>query len=471
MYLKKNWAHLATSRFNTKPRAVMMTFFCLSTLALLNQSVDAAETRLLFDKSFRSQDLIAAQALLNQGDALGAYRLLEPLEARYAGDPNYDYLFGFAAVESNNATRGAFALERVLANDPNNQDARAEMAKAHLILGEIESSKQEFHHVLAQNPNVETKRSVEKLLTAIQKLDGTTTTFGAYLEMGLGYDSNVSSAPNLSTVSVPLFGGALLDLGESGQALSDTAFNWAGGLSFRQPLNANVAAFGSISLTGKNNREENAFDTQSLDVNVGMQYRLHQHNFTLALQDNRFELDSEKFRHAYGATGQWQYTVDAYNQAGLYAQYTRLKYDGNAFRHADRAVLGANIAHVFDGDLTPISYISLYGGREDATNAQADFLDQTIAGMRFGGQLTVNRALQLDALWSLERRYYDEPDTVFAIKREDKQYDSSIGISYYPARDWLIRPQLIYSKNNSNIELNAYNRTLFNISVRKDFRW
>ncbi len=97
-------------------------------------------------------------------------------------------MFGFAGVESGNVTRGAFALERVLAVDPNNKDARTEMAKAHFLLGETQASKTEFNNVLALNPDAQTKKTVENLLTAIQKLEGTTTTFGAYAEFGLGAD-------------------------------------------------------------------------------------------------------------------------------------------------------------------------------------------------------------------------------------------------------------------------------------------
>ena len=214
-----------------------------------------------------------------------------------------------------------------------------------------------------------------------------------------------------------------------------------------------------------------AFDTQSLDINAGMQYRMNQHSFSLGLQDNHFALDNEKFRHAYGATGQWQYNVDTRNQAGFYTQFSRLKYPNNSFRDADRVVIGANVAHVFDGEWTPVSYISLYGGRENAKNKDADFLDQTIAGMRVGGQLNVSNALQFDALMSVEKRYHDESDTVFLIKREDKQYDAIVGLSFIPARDWTVRPQLSYTNNSSNIDLNDYDRTIFYVNVRKDFRW
>lgn len=78
-----------------------------------------------------------------------AYQLLELLEADRAGDVDYDYLLCVAAVESGNSTRCAFALQRVLAINPNHKDARAEMAKAHYLLGEKDAAKAEFNNVLA----------------------------------------------------------------------------------------------------------------------------------------------------------------------------------------------------------------------------------------------------------------------------------------------------------------------------------
>ena len=171
--------------------------------------------------------LIQAQSLIRQADYKKAYQLLEPLEDARAGDMQYDYLFGVAGVESGNVTRGAFALERVLAVEPNHQDARAEMAKAHFLLGEKEAAKQEFNYVLGLEPDAKTKLSIEKLLTAIEKTEGTTTTFAAYLDLGLGWDSNVSSAPSISSISVPLFGGLAFALGKDAQEKSDNFMNLA----------------------------------------------------------------------------------------------------------------------------------------------------------------------------------------------------------------------------------------------------
>ena len=419
------------------------------------------------------QDAVTDEAnkLIGKRDFTAAYLLLEPLESERAGDIDYDYLLGVAAVESGNTTRGAFALERVLALDPSNKDARAEMAKAHFLLGEIDASKLEFNNVLKQSPDAVTKKTVEKLLNAIDKIEGTTTTFGAYLEFGLGYDSNVSSAPGITSIAVPVFGGALLDLGNGAKEKSDNFISMAGGVSFRHPFTPQLAAFGTVSGNQKINGSEIEFDTSTLDFNAGLQYRLSQNNFTVAVQDNHFDLNDDPFRHAYGATAQWLYNIDANNQAGLYTQYSRLKFNGNDFRNADRSIVGVNAAHVFKGDLSPVIYGSIYGGREDARNSQADFLDQDIAGMRLGGQLSFSSQWQLLGSLAAELRYNDEQDPAFLKKRKDSQYDASLSLNFIPARDWSIKPQITYTKNDSNIVINDFDRTIISVTVRKDFSW
>ncbi|MBV5334075.1 hypothetical protein JZU57_02360, partial [bacterium] len=75
-----------------------------------------------------------AKALLDQGKAGEAFQLLDAVEGARAGDANFDLLFGIVALEARQNTRSVFALERVLAVQPNNARARAEIARAYLAL-------------------------------------------------------------------------------------------------------------------------------------------------------------------------------------------------------------------------------------------------------------------------------------------------------------------------------------------------
>ena len=90
-----------------------------------------------FSSALAADDaLTEATSLIQNGKAREAYELLAPQESEQAGNPEYDYLLGLSAVESGNAVRGIFALERALAVAPNHSGARAAIARAHFMLGE-----------------------------------------------------------------------------------------------------------------------------------------------------------------------------------------------------------------------------------------------------------------------------------------------------------------------------------------------
>src|SRR5690242_14276286 len=72
--------------------------------------------------------LVKAKALLDANHPQAAFNLLAPLQAQRAGDPDYDYLLGVAALDLGRNTEAVFALERVLAVRPDNAPARAQIA-------------------------------------------------------------------------------------------------------------------------------------------------------------------------------------------------------------------------------------------------------------------------------------------------------------------------------------------------------
>src|SRR3990172_10272519 len=59
-----------------------------------------------------------ARKLLEQRNAKAAYDLLLPLQSQRAGEIEYDYFLGVAALDAGDPQQAVFALERVLAVNP-----------------------------------------------------------------------------------------------------------------------------------------------------------------------------------------------------------------------------------------------------------------------------------------------------------------------------------------------------------------
>jgi tetratricopeptide (TPR) repeat protein len=412
-----------------------------------------------------------AETLIQANDFEGAYQVLLPLEKQYAGHLEFDLLLGNAAVESGHYTQGMFALERVLVIDPNHQVARAKIAKAHFFLGEVATSKTEFNYLLNQNPSAETAKAIEKYLSAIDKAMGISTTYHGFLEAGLGWDSNVNSATGANTISVPVFGGLNFTLADEAQKKSDTFLNVAGGAGFRIPTSEQVALIGNVQFAKRINQTFQAFETAAIDLNLGVQIKQNDNSYTLALQDGHFYVDDETFRHAYGATAQWQRNIDAQNQASVYGQYSKLEYEDSPIRDANRYVLGLNYAHAFEASTNPVVFLGAYIAQEDTVRSNARFLDQDIYGVRAGGQLVVAPSWLAYVSAGYESRDHKAEDLAFLRKRKDEQYDITLGVNYMPARYWTVKPQISLIKNESNIELNAFERATMSIQIRRDFDW
>jgi len=446
-----------------KIRRLQNFLLLLSLLSL--QSAFAAP-----DSSIQTE-LNKADILLRAGQYQSAYDLLLPLERNQAGYIEYDLMLGTAAVESGHYSQGMFALERVLSIDPDNQEARAKAAKAHFYLGEIESSKTEFNNILSQNPSEETAIAIEKYLSAIDKAMGLSTTYNAYLEVGAGWDSNVNSATSANSIAVPVFGGNNFPITDEARKKSTSFLDISGGAGFRVPATPTVAYIGNLQFSKKLNQQHQEFETGAIDLNVGIQFKHQDSIYTLAVQNGNFYVDDSKFRNAYGLTAQWQNNINAYNQAGLYGQYSRLEYMDNEIRDANRYILGANYAHAFQTTHNPVVYLGTYIGREDATKSNTHFLDQDIYGLKAGGQLLVAPSWVAYASVGYEYRNYQADDLAFLKKRQDDQYDFTLGLNYTPAHYWTIKPQISLIKNESNIDLYGFDRAMMSVNIRREFNW
>ena len=429
-------------------------------------------TLLLSGTALAVEDNLVRQAdkLLKGGKAQEAYTLLIPHQSERAGDPDYDYRLGIAALDSGKPNEAIFALERVLAVKPDHLQARAEIARAYLATGETATSKQEFETVKQQDPPKEVSATIQKFLDAIEKATaGERTTVRGYLEAAVGADSNVNSATGSSQVAIPAFGGAIATLSANGVKQDDSFASAAGGFNVRHPFSPEWAVFGGVNFNQRINSSHDIFDTKGLDGNLGVSLTKGDDSYSAALQLSNFEVDNNRYRDATGLTAQWMRSLDNSSQVSVYLQYSELRYPGQNVRDADRTVLGAAYARALGGAYAPVVYVGGYAGEEAEKQANVAYLGHQLIGARAGGEMSINPKMKLFGSASLESRDYGGQEPLFLVSRGDTQADLRVGASYIPVPGWTITPQLSYTRNDSNIVINDYDRTVFSISLRRDF--
>lgn len=408
-----------------------------------------------------------AKRLIQQGQQKAAYQLLLPEEGARAGDPEYDYLLGISALDSGEPERAVFALERVLAVQPNNHLARAEIAKAYFAMGERDTARREFETVRKQSIPPEAKETIDRYLSAIASSD--VTRVSGFVEFGLGYDTNVNSATGANQIALPALGGIIATLNPGATQRSDKFAALSGGMNITHRLSPEWALIGGGAAAAKLNEHADQFDTLSFDGNLGARWSSGAEAITAGAQYQSFQLDNNTYRNTNGLVAQWQHSYDEKRQATLYTQYSELRYPTQTIRNANRKIIGGAYAQAFGGEAQPVLFGSVYGGREDELADGVPHLGHVPYGVRLGGQLRLSAGVSAFANASYEHRRYGGPEPIFLVTRTDKQYDISGGLSYVIRPGTTLIGQLSHTENRSNVELDQFRRTLASISVRFNF--
>jgi outer membrane protein len=418
----------------------------------------------------QSSLLNRARALMADGDPQAAYEVLTPHESSLAGDPGFDYLLGIAAMDSGNLTHSVFALERVLAVEPGNVLARAEIARVYLMLGELRTSRREFETVSksADLPPA-ARNTVERYLTAFRATPEEGADFKAFLAVTIGWDSNVNAASDISSVAIPGAGGAIFILDPAAREVDDAFATVAGGASVSYPLTDRLRLNAGLNAYSKFLSDQTQLETQSVNGYAGLDFTQGDTVFTVAAQGEQFRLDRDGYRNAFGGLLQVRHLISNVNQFTGYAQYARLEYPDQSFRDGNRFTLGGAYSSILPGRFAPTGFIGAFGGLEEPDSGNFDFLKYRFAGVRMGGRLRFNPQTSLFGFFNYERRFYDAADPLFNVRREENHYGVRVGSDYAFARRWTLTPAVDYIRSDSDIPIYTYDRWIISATVRVDF--
>lgn len=410
-----------------------------------------------------------ARALLEQSQAQKAFDLLEPQEAARAGDPDFDTVLGIAAVETGQYTRAVFALERVLAVQPSNSRARAELGRALFSVGDTKASRQVLMETKRDDIPAEAAATIDQFLQAIDQVeDAARSSVKPYLEASIGHDTNINAGPGNPNVAVPAFGGLIFTLNPAGVETQDTFVTLGGGLSANYVLDPRWSLIANAYGNARINGQYNDFNTGQVDVNVGASYRYEKHQFKAVVQAGTYTVAGSRARDQQGLIGEWTYRPDGFRQWSTYIQWGDLIYPGQSLRDATRTVIGTSYAHTFrDSDV--VAFAGAYLGTEKERASGVPHLGHDLVGLRVGGQKSLSDEWALFGSVSYEDRKYGGADPLFLVTRHDKQWGLNLGANYVPAKGWRFTPQLTLTSVKSNVAISDYNRTMFSVTVRRDF--
>lgn len=402
-----------------------------------------------------------AQALVTGGRAAEAYALLAPQAASRAGDPTFDYLLGVAAADTGRAADAIIALQRVLAVQPDNQPARAELARAYALAGDAQTARQEFER-LNTDPSIPdpVRQQFSRILGDIDRATGVGVDVTGFVEAGGGYDSNVNSATAETSLVIPLFAG-LGPAALSGAAIAneDAFARLEGGVSVVNGVNERTRIFGSLLGSLRENESASAFSTAALTATGGAAYTFADRSvLTGSLNYQTLWIGGDVYRETAG--GGVQYTREAGPGAiTLSAQVFDLSHDADPLRDGTRYAGGVSYSW-------RNGVVTAQGGREELT---AGTVSNDFYGASVSYEHELMPRLSLTAIAAYEARDYDDVDPLFLTAREDEQFDAALGLRWQARENMFVVPTVTYTDSSSNIAIYDYDRVTASVSLRFEF--
>lgn len=436
--------------------------------------------------------LSKAEALLREGRAKEAYQLLAPQEFELAGDLRYDYLLGIAALDGGKPDKATLAFERVLMMDANFAGARLDLGRAYFALGDLPRARTELEVVLAQDPPPEARRAAEAYLAAVaQKESAKKTVLTGYMEGVFGHDNNIT------TVSNDFTGGVQTAYGIAGMLPTGNSIprwgNFAGanaGVDFNHQVEEGLNLY--AGLDGKRrqylgDQNNNLFDTQSVDVRGGVILALTpSDSLKVGLAYQRYFqegalLGTANDRHTTGVSGEWRHVLGERDSLGLSGAYNLQRNEaqldsatGLSTSDINQTILGGNWLHLYGGQGNPLIFASVTYGRDDARLKRAN--GTSVSKDYYGGRLYGQYSLLENADVFAGVGYQWRNDKSLNARStvtdygKDELMDVSLGVNWRPVTNVTVRPQLVYTRNASNIALYAFTRMEPSVTVRYDFR-
>ena len=408
---------------------------------------------------------LKAASLLKAGQAQAAYALLNEQVVERANDPDYDYMLGLAAIDSVHLPQAILALQRALALKPDFAQARAEIARAYAMLGDVKTAQREFK-LVSGDPTVPdpVRQRFNGLVRGLDKVNTPGFSAAGYAELGAGYDSNVNAATSASQLVIPLLAAlGPATLSGNAQRQGDGFGSGEVGISAEYGFDHHSRLFASLLGSGHINFKHSDF-SQALAVGtIGYAYTTLSHDvISLSGQTQKFWIDGSSYRTANGVIAQYTHVFGPKRALSFTGQFFDIRYQTDPLRNAKR--YSGSVSYS-DGDY----HASVSGGTEQANLAASKYLSNDFIGGRLAAEHQFSHRTALFANAAIEHRQYKDADPLFLINRADTQFDVSVGMRYRLSKQFTLTPQAGYTHNASNIALNRYDRVTSSVTLRVEF--
>ena len=380
-----------------------------------------------------------------------------------------DLWCGVAAVDVGRAAEGTLAIERYVLRFPEDVRARLELARAYFYAGDDVAARREFESVRAVDPPANVRAGIDRYLEALASRESEyKPSVRGWIESGFGYDTNVNAGVAQADIALPVLGPVTV---ASFGVEQSSSFGWlAGSVQLNRPVAPGVAIYGGVAASGQFNSSHTDFDIAQGAASLGASWQRGRHTFYGTYSHGELLVGGDRYRHSDGVALEWRHRVSDLATTSVTPQYARIGYTGlNEVRDSDFYAVTAALRKIWLTSWQPVLNLTAVGGREDNRHGRADLTRNVHGG---SADVTVSPAppWALNAAFSFQRSVYQGPLPLLGLTRRDDFYASSFGAISFITRSLSARVDAQFFRNDSNLALFQFDRTVVAAKLRYDFK-
>lgn len=421
------------------------------------------------------EQLQQAQALLSAEQPAQALGLLQAAHDPSTASTQEFFLLGVAAKQAGRLAQSEGYFRSALQREPNAGRIRLELAEVLYRQGKLDASRTELVAVRAMNPPEQVRQNIDGFIAQVDQARanpnagprGPQKNWNAYITAGFTSDSNVNAGPDTSTVFLY---GLPFTLSSAAQETEDTAFFVRTGISHQAQLDNGIQWRSRANLSFSNYFDASAYDTTSFFASTGPSFKLSEQvglSVPITFDVQRYNEQGSWYSQSWGIAPRLQYAARQDLQLYLDTSISRKRYNDNGERDLTAFTFTPSVN--FQPNKNGNIAVGLQYGREDSG---LDIYSNTVRGAYFGYEHNFReQGLRASITASYTSTEFDGIQAAYTEAREDISRRISASVTYtIPEMDGLsLLGSVSYQNNDSNLDINNYDRTLYSLSLTKRF--
>ena len=417
--------------------------------------------------AFAGAEFPVLEKLVKQQKYQLAYDLAKNIRSQNEGDPRFDYLYGFSALQIGDYNEAVFALDRVTVTSPNVIRPRLELARAYLKLNNKNAALKEFNDVLNLSPPPQVRKNVLVYISELNR-DRSVNISGSVIKklatFAIGYDDNINFGYQDDTIDLIDFGTISLDPSAVRQksGFVESSFQ----IRQNKSLDRKRSSYALARLKHRDYLKNGDYNVTDLDLRKGFLWNQKDKQLQLNLRarpvllggklySNTFSIDTIVRKSlSEGLIGSLSLTLENYDQKRI-----NLADRKRAFTVGRIDTQKGDSTHMF----------SAYLGKEWADKKAGKIYSSDIAGVSY--RLTQNWNGQNKSFLNLDyRRYqYQGQYAISPFDRDDNRLIVKAGHELDINKNTAITFALRHIKNQSSLKLYDAKRNEISVGVRYDW--